>query len=268
MARAADPPHRDTARITKSIPRVEVRSVEVIRRFRPIGFFGEIPVVLTLLLVSEDVIQMRQAGEDDLLVVHMFQAALEKLEKDIDRRYVEIGVVTITGIKVWIWNTRTRLCGLAIVLDSELKIVVGRIRDFKYAREPHIDVVRNAREFLGEFFSKEAEFVRSERMVPEQESIQFDILDALTDSLLERVEEFIEVSGVCEFRTYFFGCVARHERCPVRQGARESRNSVRIENKVRNDCVKGKKQGISRILQNYAEHVSGVGRIVSRVSRA
>ena len=54
-------------------------------------------------------------------------------------------------------------------------------------------------EFLRQLFSEEAELIRSERMIPEQEPVELDVLDTLADGILERIEEFVEVSRVGEF---------------------------------------------------------------------
>ena len=106
---------------------MEERSIEVIRRLRSIGLFCEIPVVFALLIVSDDVVQVRETSEDGLLVTDVFQAAFQKLQKHIYWRYVEIRVVAIAGIEVWIGNARTCFRGLAVIFDGELKIVVRGI---------------------------------------------------------------------------------------------------------------------------------------------
>ena len=79
------------------------------------------------------------------LLVDVVQAALQKLEQHIDRRYVEIGIVAIAGVQVRVRDARPGFRRFPIILDCKLKIVVGGVRDFKDAGEPHVDVVRDAR---------------------------------------------------------------------------------------------------------------------------
>ena len=124
-------------------------------------------------------VQLRQTTVERGGIGHVLHSTFDKLDQACKRRDVQIRIVTFACIQVGIWFRRLDQRGFLIVVDSQLVVVIGGVRDFENAGQPQVNIVRNLRKLTREFFSKQADFIRRQLLVPEQESVGFEIFDAL-----------------------------------------------------------------------------------------
>src|SRR6267143_868072 len=116
----------------------------------------------------------------------------EKVDEGVDGGNIQIRLVTIGGGEIWVRLRRTDGCSLFEILKGELVVVIHRIGHLKDIRHPHERIIGEVREFLREFLSEKADFVRRKSVVPEELAVELNVLKTLTDRLLKSIENFVE----------------------------------------------------------------------------